>query len=296
MTTPSAATPDAELHRLSRSCWVDLEVLHVVGYFAPEVTAAYVALGLHPRLSYFAARSAAFGPVGPEVTTATFYVFAPWLAARAVPAAWDLASPAEVQAARRAGVRTALTGLLGTPDVAEALALTRRVCAGLRLPGRPLYAAHLGLAWPEDDLTALWHAAVFADQGRGDGHVAVLQEAELDPVEALVLDGLYSSNTDFVRSTRGWTEEQWQAGVDRLGGRGLINADGRFTQAGRALRQHVEQRTDALSSAAWEQLGVDDARRLHTLLGPLRRQVLAGGVLPDWFERRGSVSPDPGSA
>ena len=46
---------------LSRKAWGDLEVLHVVGYFAPEVRNRYVELGLHPRLSYFPARAAAFG-------------------------------------------------------------------------------------------------------------------------------------------------------------------------------------------------------------------------------------------
>ena len=34
---------------LSRKAWGDLEALHVVGYFAPEVSEAYVDLGLHPR-------------------------------------------------------------------------------------------------------------------------------------------------------------------------------------------------------------------------------------------------------
>ena len=73
----------------------------MLGYFADDVRDAYVALGLHPRLSYFAARSAAFGAVGPEVPTATFYVFAPWLLRKALPASWAVASPEQVQQARR---------------------------------------------------------------------------------------------------------------------------------------------------------------------------------------------------
>ena len=41
---------DPELKSVSRKAWGDLEVLHVVGYFAPEVTEEYVDLGLHPQL------------------------------------------------------------------------------------------------------------------------------------------------------------------------------------------------------------------------------------------------------
>ena len=51
----------------------------MVGYFAPEVSDAYVALGLDARLAYFPGRAAAFGAAGAGLTTATFYVFAPWL-------------------------------------------------------------------------------------------------------------------------------------------------------------------------------------------------------------------------
>ena len=65
---------DAELRSLSRKAWGDLETLHVVGYFAPEVTEEYVDLGLHPQLAYFPARAAVFGEAGPGLTVATFYV------------------------------------------------------------------------------------------------------------------------------------------------------------------------------------------------------------------------------
>src|SRR6186997_708344 len=148
-----------DLLTLSRKAWGDLESLHVVSYFAPEVTKEYTDLGLHKRLSYFPARAAAFGEAGPGLTIATFYVFAPWLVEAALPAAWDTATPEQLVAARRTGMASALGTVLGTPDVTEALAIARAVCDGLTPQGRPLYAAHAELPWPEDDLLALWHAA-----------------------------------------------------------------------------------------------------------------------------------------
>ncbi|MGH3360359.1 MAG: SCO6745 family protein [Nocardioidaceae bacterium] len=276
-----------DLVKLGRRCWGALEPLHVVGYFAPEPKQAYVDLGLHPRLSYFAARSAAFGEVGPSVTTATFYVFAPWLPSKALPASWDIASPATIQQARRDAIGVALRGILGSPDVSEALALARLACEGLDPAGRPLYAVHAALDWPDDDLLALWHAATLLREHRGDGHIAVLQAAGVDPVESLVLGGLFSSNTEFVRTTRGWSDDEWAAGQERLRSRGLLNVFGDLSDDGRALRQRIEDDTDALAVAGWAHLGADGCRRLYELAAPLREQVLASGVLPEWISARG---------
>jgi hypothetical protein len=259
----------------------------VIGYFAPETKQAYVDLGLHPRLSYFAARSAAFGPAEPAVAVATFYVFAPWLVGAALPAAWEVATPDQVQEARRAGMATALSRVLGEPDVTEALGIARRVCEGLTAHGRPLYAAHTTLPWPDDDLLALWHAATLIREHRGDGHVSVLHAAGLDPVESLVLGGLFASNTDFLKKTRGWSDEEWAAAEKRLQDRGLLTFDGRLSEQGQAMRQHIEDRTDALAVEGWAHVGADDTARLHDLLAPLRAQVLSSDVLPAWVGSRG---------
>jgi hypothetical protein len=271
---------DTELTPLSRKAWGDLEVLHVVGYFAPEVTDAYVGLGLDRRLAYFPGRAAAFGAAGPELTLATFYVFAPWLVEAALPAAWDTTTPTAVVAARRSGVAAALDRVLERPDVAEALEIAGEVCAGLSAHGRPLYAAHAALPWPDDDLLALWHAATLVREHRGDGHVAVLQVAGIDPVEATVLGGLWSSSTGFLRKTRGWSDEEYDAATERLRGRGWLDADGGFTDAGRAARQQVEDDTDRLALEGWAHVGVDRTARLHELVAPLRRTIVAADVLP----------------
>ncbi|MGH3444833.1 MAG: SCO6745 family protein [Nocardioidaceae bacterium] len=278
---------DPDLVKLGRRCWGDLETLHVVGYFAPETRQAYVDLGLHPRLSYFAARSAAFGAVDPAVTVATFYVFAPWLVGKALPAAWQVADPGTITDARRRGVLAALHQVLGDPDVSEALEISRRACDALSAHGRPLYAAHASLPWPEDDLLALWHAATLLREHRGDGHVALLISAGLDPVESLVLGGLFSHNTGFLRESRGWSDDEWSKAETRLRNRDLLDDAGALSDSGRTLRQDIEEHTDRLAVEGWAAVGADDCRRLHELVGPLRRQVLDSGVLPDWTRSRG---------
>ena len=272
---------------IARAAWGSLETVHVTGFFAPEVQQAYDRFDVPAtRAGYFAARAAAFGPVEPAVVVATFYVFSPVLVARAVPAVWSAAPPGEWAAARAEGVAACLHRVLGEPDVAEAVSLAREACAGLGAAGRPIYAAWSALPWPEDPLLQLWHAGLLLREHRGGGHVTALMAAGLDPVEALVTGGLASNSLDFVRTTRGWTHDEWTDGVERCRARGLVDDDG-LTPAGVALRREVEAATDVLALPGWSHLGADGCRRLVQLLAPLREQLFASGVLPGWIRSRG---------
>lgn len=276
--------------RLARRAWSSLEVLHVTGYFAPEPREQYKALGLRPSLAYFAARSAPMGPVPPAVTVATFYVFSPALVGAALPAAWSVASPERVLRARHDGVTATLHRLLDDvvdpAELAEATDLALTACAGLTAPGRALYAGHSGLPLPTDPLLRLWHAASLLREHRGDGHVAALLHAGLDPVESLITGGAASGTTSFLRSTRGWTDEQWAAGAQRLTERGLIDAAGALTPTGVDLRAAVEAQTGLAALPGWSHLGEPGTARLVELVRPWRDVVLASGVLPVELVRR----------
>ncbi|MYV98285.1 hypothetical protein GT354_42545, partial [Streptomyces sp. SID3343] len=95
--------------RTGKRCHDVLNPLHSLVYFAPEAEAELVAAGLaEGRMGYFASRSAPMGAVGAATVRATFYNFAPALIGRHIPAAWDLATPATVTAARLRGVDRAL--------------------------------------------------------------------------------------------------------------------------------------------------------------------------------------------
>jgi hypothetical protein len=176
--------------------------------------------------------------------------------------------------------------VLGEPDVAEAVELAQEACAGLAAAGRPLFGAWSGVVWPTDRLLQLWHAGLLVREHRGDGHVAVLMAAGLDPVEALVTGGLASDSLEFVRTTRGWTDEEWTAGIQRCRARGLVDDDG-LTTTGATLRRDVESATDVLALPGWVHLGEERTRRLIELVSPLRERVLHSGVLPGWIRSRG---------
>lgn len=276
----------SELSDLAHRCWRSLDTIHVPVYFAPETTAAYGELGIRPRAGYFVSRSAAMGAVSPEVTIAAFYVFAPSLVRHVMAGCWERASPERVLQARHDGVGQALHRVLGDPDVTEAAALARDLCEGLEPHGRALYAAHAALPWPQEPLLALWHAATLVREHRGDAHMAALLMSGLDPVESLITGGITSGRTAFFRQTRGWSEEEWTAGEQRLRERDLLAADGTLTDAGQRRRDHIEQRTLHAGQPAWERFGADRAARLLELTRPLAQTIAGSDLLPDELRRR----------
>jgi hypothetical protein len=104
-----------------------------VVYFAPDATATFEAIGLKGFwMGYFGSRAAPLGPVPAEVVTAIFYNFHPAMVARAIPDAWQRATPTHITAARLQLADRTLRRLLGndlvaSPEVAEAAGLARRV-------------------------------------------------------------------------------------------------------------------------------------------------------------------------
>ena len=139
---------------ISRRMLRTLEPYHGMIYFVPEAREAYEAVGLEGRrMGYFASRAAAMGAVPADVVIATFFNFNPALVRRSIPAAWDRATPAAIVAARFAAADSALRRLLGPaverPDIAEAAVLARDAAAACFPEGRPLYAGHAALAWPD---------------------------------------------------------------------------------------------------------------------------------------------------
>jgi hypothetical protein len=268
---------------MARKMWRTLEPYHGLVYFAPEATAAYEALGVVGVDGYFASRAAPMGAVPADVVVATFFNFNPDVVRHAIPRAWQSAAPAQLLAARLeaadAALRRAVGDRLADPGVARAADLARAAAEGCTPAGRPLYAAHAGLPWPDPPHLALWHGITLLREFRGDGHIACLVEAGLDGVDALVL---HAASGEVPRSalqtSRHWDDGAWEASVARLAARGLVEDDGRFTAAGAALRQQVEDRTDALALAPWARLGVDRCDELRSLVRPLSKAIVESGT------------------
>ncbi len=274
--------------QLARAVHEASDKFHSAGYFAPETLGELIDVGLTPgRMGYFASRAAAMGAVSAPTVVATFYSFSPRAVHRWIPAAWALATPAAVQAARRRGVEAGLRRLLGpaadSTEVDQAADLARTAAAFITSAGRPLGAAHAALDWPESPLMVLWHALSILREWRGDGHVAALVESGLDGISALVTHTATGRGfaADQVMRMRGWSEREWADAVADLSRRGLLTPDGQhLSDAGERLRVDVEDRTDTNAARVWERLGAADSERLVRLVEPLQRAVIEAGAYP----------------
>ncbi|MEV4918754.1 hypothetical protein AB0K47_18295 [Streptomyces tirandamycinicus] len=286
----------SSLHpRAGRRCHNALNPLHSTVYFSPDFAGELARIGVEdPRAAYFAGRAAALGAVGPGTVAATFYNFSHELIAQHLPAVWDTASPAAVLDARTRAVDATLRRLLGedavaSPEMAEAARLALRATEACTRHARPLYAAHADLPVPEEPHLALWHAATLLREHRGDGHLAALLSAGLDPLEALVSHTATGKGMSprWILASRGWRRADWEAASDRLRERGLLDGDGELTEAGTALRAELEEHTDRLDRGPYESLGAAGVERLTELGRGFLIAAAAAGAFPDGLSGKG---------
>ncbi len=257
--------------------------MHAVTYFAPEARKAFDGLGFHGFwMGYFAGRSAPFGIVPPEVVTATFYNFTPERVAKALRAAWQVATPADALRARVESAVAALRRYGVTDDEAEmAAALAAKAARGAPLDGRPLFAANAALDWPDEPLAKLWHAVTLLREQRGDGHVAVLAAHQVSGRECNVLHAAAGRvPQEMIMRSRDYDDELWNHYRDRLSQRGLLDGDGGLTEAGRELKQRIEDATDRIALSALDALDDDEVEALFGALTPITRKVVAAGDVP----------------
>ena len=270
---------------LARKMWRTLEPYHGMIYFSSAATEAYAELGVTGRSGYFASRAAPMGAVPASVVIATFFNFNPTLVTRAMDGVWDTTTPAAILQARLDAVDRELESALGadvltSAEMGEAASLARRAARDLPIEGRPLFAGHAALPWPEPDHLALWHAISLLREFRGDGHIAALVTAGLDGCEALVTHGGAGDvPAAILQSSRAWPDDDWEAAVQRLRDRGLVVADGdALTGEGRALRAQIEDTTDELALAPWRALGAESCDRLRALVRPFSKAIVTSGV------------------
>ncbi|MFV8175376.1 SCO6745 family protein [Mycolicibacterium peregrinum] len=269
---------------LARRFFERLEPVHGVTYFAPEPRAALDAAGYRGFwMGYFASRSAPLGIVAPEVVTAAFYNFTAERVAKALPAVWDIASPATLLQMRSETAVAALrrSGVTDSESTRRAAELTAKAARTAPLEGRPLYAANQALPWPEEPIAKLWHAVTLLREQRGDSHIAVLVAEGISGRESNVLHAAAGRvPREMIMRSRDYDDEQWEQYVERLRSRGWLDSRGELTDAGRDIKQAVEDRTDELSVAALDALTDDEVTTLFATLTPITRQVVAAGDVP----------------
>jgi hypothetical protein len=129
---------------------------------------------------------------------------------------------------------------------------------------------------PEEPVARLWHAATLLREHRGDGHNAVLVAHGIGGTEARVLlaVSLGMRPEEFGRLHHLPTA-QLAAVVDGLRGRGLVDAAGGFTDAGRQTKQRIETLTDELAAPAYDVLSADELDELIAGLEPIAAAVKA---------------------
>jgi hypothetical protein len=269
----------------ARRTWRTAEMIHGFVYFAPEPTQAYAALGLSARAGYFASRSAPMGATSAELVIATFFNFEPTHVRSKMAGVWDNVTPAALLDARFAAAGAALRRILGpevaeSSEVEEAAGLGRRAAeaACAHLSGKPLFAGHAALPWPDDPLLVLWHAQTLLREFRGDIHIAAMTAEGIDGCEALVTHAATGEIArEVLQGSRVWSDDQWDAAVESLRAKGHLDSSGSFTDKGAESRQRVEDQTDAGALVAYVALGDEGCQRLRFLSRPLS-QTIASGV------------------
>ena len=270
----------ANREHLARALWTLFEPIHAVTYFSDEARAAFASIGL-PRYwdGYFAGRSAPLGAVSGAPVVAIFSGFAPMLVNRALPAAWEVASPAAVIEARYAGAESTLRKLVPDESIvaaaADALVPIARVVDTI---GRPLAAANAALSESDDPYRRLWQAAATLREHRGDGHVIALVSLEIAGISTLLLRSGLDLDATSMQKARGWTDEEWAASADDLIARGLLGADGRITDDGRYKLEEAEELTNMLAAAPLRKFSKEILLGTARALAPIARAV--GDLFP----------------
>jgi hypothetical protein len=276
-------TDHADFHATARRLRALVEPLAAAVYFAPEAQQRYAAVGLNYFEGYFCSRSAVLGAAPWRVVSGVFAAFKPAVVERAVIGGWQKSDPQTLLDARLAGARDQIVRMAGEPtdDMVVAADLLLELTDGVDMSGRPLFAGLAGLPvpGPDDPAGRLWRAADLVREHRGDGHVAAWI-SHVDSAEVTVLSELWwGIEPGSYVWTRGWDGDEVAAASQRLTGRGLLDGDGDLTDAGRHLREQIEDATDSAGREVVDRLG-DRADKLFAMLVPWSRAMVGDGGYP----------------
>ncbi|MGW7533278.1 SCO6745 family protein [Amycolatopsis sp. NPDC054798] len=271
--------------RIARRMHGLLEPICLVTFFADECNEELAALGHRTYWDgYFASRAAPLGRVPAEVVHAAFYNFADGEAARHIPSAWETIPPEASVAARERGSAASLRRILGeemagSPGLARAADLTAKAATSAPVEGRMMFAGMRALPAPGDPVARLWHFATTLREHRGDGHIAALVGARIGGAEAHILSALdmgIHPPESFGR-VHHLPKKRLAEVMNGLRERGIVDAEGRFTDAGREVKQRIEALTDELAEAPYEGLSAAELDELITELEPITARLEAAG-------------------
>ncbi|WP_410626523.1 SCO6745 family protein [Amycolatopsis sp. cmx-8-4] len=270
---------------LARRMFELLEPICMVTFVADESNEEQAALGHRTYWDgYFAGRAAQLGRVPAQVVHAAFYNFADGEAARHIPSAWETIPPEASLAARERGSAASLRRILGdelagSPGLVRAADLTTKAATSAPTAGRVMYAGMRTVAVPGDPVARLWHSATMLREHRGDGHIAALVGAGIGGTESHVLSALDMGihPAESFGRIHHLPKERLAEVMAGLRKRGLVDADGRFTDAGRETKHRIEALTDDLAAPPYEALSPAELDELITELEPITARLVATG-------------------
>ncbi|MGA8112820.1 MAG: MarR family transcriptional regulator [Actinocatenispora sp.] len=272
--------------RTARRMFELLEPICLVTFLADECNEELAALGHRTYWDgYFASRAAPLGRVPAQVVHAAFYNFADGEAARHIPSAWETIPPEASLAARERGSAASVRRILGdeladSPGLERAADLTTKAATSAPTAGRVMYAGLRSLPVPSDPVTRLWHSANMLREHRGDGHIAALVGERIGGTESHVLSALEMGihPPESFGRIHHLPKKRLAAVMDGLRERGLVDTDGRFTDAGRQAKQRIEARTDELAAAPYDALTPAEIDELVAELEPITATLVAAGI------------------
>ena len=262
-----------------------LEPICLVTFMADECNQEMAALGHQTYWDgYFAGRAAPLGRVPAEVVHAAFYSFADGEVARHIPSAWEEIPPEASLAGRIRGSAASLRRILGdelasSPGLTRAADLTTKAATSAPTEGRMMFAGMRTVPVPSDPVARLWHSATMLREHRCDGHIAALVGERIGGTESHVLSALdmgIHPPESFGR-VHHLPKKRLAEVMDGLRRRGLVDAGGYFTDAGRATKQRIEDLTDELAAPPYEALSPVELDELIAELEPITAILVATG-------------------
>ena len=257
-------------------------------YWDPRAIELNAALGIPNGLGYYVtSRAAPLLPAGSDVIAATFYSINPVAIRFAVDLATEHTDWRSIFDARNQAAGEGLCQYV--PEIVDGLVALGpdiwRAADELPESGRVLFAAHRSAPRVDDPLVSAWLGVNCLREWRGDTHFAVLLSEGIDRVQAGILHDAHLNYGGWIPRSRGADDAALAAAFADLERRGLAE-NGTVNDAGLALRQRLEDRTDEICVAMWKAVGEDATRRFVELVEPVGQRLLTridDTAGPDWM-------------
>lgn len=273
----------------AREMWEAVERYHQLCYWAPEVREEGAKAGLKGFwMNYFASRAAPLGPVSAATVQALFFYYSSDRVKRAIPDAWNYASPEKILLARyRAmdrALRRELDSLVASETIETAAQMIREVTERISGLGKTLFEGWNSLPWPEQPHLALWHGCTVLREHRSGSHLIALAIEGLNGPESVISQvAVGEAPAQWIQDEAGWSNQSVEDAKKNLQSKGWLDADGEATSLCYEGRARIETTTDELDSKHWELIGTSKCNEIVALMAILNSHLPKDDQL-DWRE------------